>query len=362
MTLQKRLLDGRVILAFCWLSILLVVSQVVGQEGAAGLEGLSRDVGMPLRWAAIVGAVAFVAVVLGGYLLTGPNRRPGIPRQCLIGALAFAALILSNAVPDWGFRALGLGDCPAPCRLVIFLLLAIVWGGLWYWMLPVVQEWFQAPNDLAPESSGNPPDGPVTLIALVSRIEPKQFPLSDGQSAVTLTRGDGANAKVYPLAFTSLAQDIEALQGSRWPWQQLLRAVSRYAPRPGLKIVLVGSKKTSDEDRGSHEQLLSLCKPFLERYPELNGATVEVLSQNLDFENFNEVKDAIRHCIREQCGRVGEGNVFVDITGGQKVASAAAAAATIGTKGQFQYIRTNDPDKSVVVSDLQPPAVPTAGS
>jgi hypothetical protein len=362
MTLEKPFLSGRVMLAFCWLSILLVVSQVVGQEGAAGLEGFSRRVGMPLHWAAIVGAVALGAVVLGGYLLTRPNPRPGMTRQCLIGASAFTALILSNAVPDWGFRALGLGDCPAPYRLVIFLLFAIVWGGLWCWMLPVVQGWFQTPVDLATKGIDTLPEGPVTLIALVSRIEPKQFPLSDGQSAVTLTRGDGANAKAYPLAFTSLAQDIEALQGSKWPWQQLLRAVSRYAPRPGLRILLVGSRTTGDDDRGSHEQLATLCKPFLDRYPELRGAAVDVLPQTLDFEDFNEVKEAIRHCIREQCGRVAEGNVFVDITGGQKVASAAAAAATIGTMGQFQYVRTNDTTGSVVVSDLHPPVVPTAGN
>lgn len=355
-------LDCEVMLAFLWFSLLLVVSQVVGQEGSAGLEGVFHWAGWSLDRAVVVSALVLGAVVLGGYLLAGSNPRPGPFVQFLIAALAFAAVILSNAVPDWGFRALGLADCPTACRLAIFALLVVVWSGLWHWMLPMVQAWFQAPIDLAAKGSEGPPEGPLTLIAIVSRIEPKEFPFSRDQATAALTKGEGANARTYPLAFASLAQDIDALQDSRWPWQQLLRAVNRYAPRSGLKIVLVGSRTTSDKDRGSHEQLATLCKPFLERYPELRGATVEVLPQALDFEEFNDVKETIRRCIREQCRNVGEGNVFVDITGGQKVASAAAAAATIGTMGQFQYVRTNDPDGKVVVSDLHPPVVPTAGN
>ena len=45
------------------------------------------------------------------------------------------------------------------------------------------------------------------------------------------------------LAFRSLADDIENLNDPhwQWSWQQALRAVARFAPRPGLKIILVGS-------------------------------------------------------------------------------------------------------------------------
>ena len=160
-------------------------------------------------------------------------------------------------------------------------------------------------------------------------------------------------------------QDIAALVDSGWSWQQLLRAVSRYSPRKDLKIILVGSK-TNAKGPGSHEQLEFLCKPFLKRYPELAQTEVVVLPHALDFENFNEVKNTVRGCIREESKKVGEGRVFVDITGGQKVASAAAAAATIGTMGQFQYVSTNKQCGTgdfyeVIVSDLHPQAVPAVG-
>ena len=103
-----------------------------------------------------------------------------------------------------------------------------------------------------------------------------------------------------------------------------------------------------------------LCKTFLERYPEVAPDSVRIFPHPLDFEDFTQVKKRVRECIREEYRRVGEGKVFVDITGGQKVASAAAAAATIGTMGQFQYVRTNEP-WTVIVSDLHPQAVPAAG-
>lgn len=353
---------GEVLQAFFWLFLFLVVSQVVSQEGSIGLEVFFHWIGWPLPWAVTVCALVLGGAVLGGYRLADANRRPGGLAQFMIGSLAVAAVILSNAVPDWGFRSLGLGDCSTMWRATLFVFLVIVWGGLWWWMLPVVQGWFQTPIDLATKGSEPPPTGPITLIAIVSRIEPREFPFSRDQPTVTLTRGEGANTRTYELTFSSLAQDIEALRGSKWSWQQLLRAVNRYVSRTGLKIVLVGSRTMGAQDRGSHEQLATLCKPFLERYPELSGAAVEVLPEALDFEEFNEVKETIRRCIRDQCGSVGERNVFVDITGGQKVASAAAAAATIGTMGQFQYVRTNDPYGSVVVSDLHPPVVPAAGS
>jgi hypothetical protein len=342
--------------------LLLIVTQVIGQEATAGLETILGRVGM---WspgvAAAVCGLLLVAVVWSGYLVTQAFPRPGRGAEVVVGMLAFFAVVLSNAVPGWGFKALGIESWSMGRRAAVFAALAAVWAGLWHWVLPRVQQWFQTPIDLAAQKRPDPPAGPVTLIAIVSRIRPDEFSLAPDRTTATLTRGQGDRAKTYPLTFASLAHDIEALQGSEWSWQQLLRAVHRYAPRSGLKIVLVGSKTTGGNDRGSHEQLAALCKPFLERYPELRGTTVEVLPQALDFEEFNAVKDAIRACIRDECRRVEETNVFVDITGGQKVASAAAAAATIGTSGHFQYVRTNDP-YDVVVSDLHPQAVPSAGA
>jgi hypothetical protein len=85
--------------------------------------------------------------------------------------------------------------------------------------------------------------------------------------------------------------------------------------------------------------------------------TVAIHPNPLDFEDYNSVMESIRNLLRRECEGNTDTNVFVDITGGQKIASVAAAAATIGTIGQFQYVQTNHPN-DVLVSDLHPQVIP----
>jgi hypothetical protein len=85
--------------------------------------------------------------------------------------------------------------------------------------------------------------------------------------------------------------------------------------------------------------------------------TVEIHPEPLDYEDYNSVMDSIRDRLKQECESKPDINIFVDITGGQKITSVAAAAATIGTIGQFQYVQTNDPYE-VLVSDLHPQVIP----
>jgi len=358
MTQPNRFLRREDLFAFLGLTGLLIVSQLLAQDGTSAVRWVLQRGGLwSLPWTLLISSLALCAVALSGFLLGRSNPRPGPAAKLGFGVLAFCGLVLSNAVPSWFTEAAHLDRYPIAARFVCFLVLMAILVGLWSRMLPLVQKRFETTIDLDTSDTKQIPEGPVTLIALVSR-EQTSFSMALGNRTAMVRKPDGTTAF---LKFESLADDIRALHDPdwKWPWQQLLRAVERYKFRPGLRIVLVGSASSPDGQRGSHEQLGVLAN-LLMSYPELKsiGVTVEEFPTPLDFENFNQVKEAVRQCIRDACKRVSETNVFVDITGGQKVASAAAAVATIGTNGKFQYVRTNDPWK-ILVSDLQPQTMPS---
>ena len=349
---RQRRFTRQELLAFLGLIFLLFVSQFLAQEAAAFIETIAVRMGVwSPRWAAGISFVTLCAVVWLAHAVTRSQPRLSDGGQQIICAVAFVVVVLSNAAPGWMAAGLGVGELPFSFRSAVSAAVCVVWVMLWYRMLPRIKQWFEAPVDLVVDSSPVVPVGPLSLIALISKISSDELDLPPHPATACLRRGAG-----YLLTFASLEQDIAGLNSSNWPWQQLLRAVHRYAPRPDLRIILIGS---GPGDSGSHAQLM-LCKTFLERYPEIAPDSVGIFPHPLDFEDFNQVKKRVRECIREECRRVGEGKVFVDITGGQKVASAAAAAATIGAMGQFQYVRTNEP-WTVIVSDLHPQAVPAAG-
>lgn len=74
----------------------------------------------------------------------------------------------------------------------------------------------------------------------------------------------------------------------------------------------------------------------------------------IDFENFNDVRDHLFLVVQKASCIVGDDCVFVDVTGGQKTTSIAAAVATTGETGRCQYVQTNWPNR-VLLYDLHPP-------
>lgn len=198
----------------------------------------------------------------------------------------------------------------------------------------------EGPQDIRPadiEQTELPQPPPLTLLLCVSRPSHQKLTFStDGSepfATVTVSLQDN-RTQDYPLAGQSLSNDIDALNGSRWNWQQLLRAIK---PHTGLKkIILIGSS-----GNGSHAHLDD-CVKLLDHYLPA-GADVLKHPIPLAFENFNEIKTALRSVITVESKLVGEGRVAIDVTGGQATTSIAAAAATIGTEAVFQYVQTNPP-------------------
>jgi hypothetical protein len=353
-------IDAQERFAFAGLAGLLTLSQLVGQEGASSLQ---LFFGPPALWKAIVAAAAYSSVAYVGYRLSLNTPRPDQRRRRQLVLLALLAVILSNLFPDLILKSLGVGREYDLARWLILAGIAILWIGLYEHVFPTIQEHYQTPINLATTTNPPLPSGAVTLIALVSSIETIEIKMHS-TGPWTLSRPNG---QTYSLKFQSISDDAKALDGSGWKWQQLLRSVSPHLTSntvKSLKIVLVGSKDgppvaaSKTVTQGSHDQLQSHCKPLLERYEKSDlPLTVAIHPNPLDFEDYNSVMESIRNLLRRECEGNTDTNVFVDITGGQKIASVAAAAATIGTIGQFQYVQTNHPN-DVLVSDLHPQVIP----
>lgn len=360
LSMPPKPIDAQERFAFAGLAGLLTLSQMVGQEGASSLQLLF---GPPALWKATLAAVVYASVAFVGYRLSRNTPRPDQRRRRQLVLLALLAVILSNLFPDLILKSLGVVREYDLARWLILAGIAILWIGLYEQVIPTILERYQMPINLSATPNPPVPSGDITLIALVSSIKTSEIQMHSTEPW-KLGRDDG---KFYLLNFKSVNGDVNALDGSRWPWQQLLRSVNRYLASDKvtkLKIVLVGSKDgppiaaSTTVTQGSFDQLDSHCKPLLERYKRLDSRlTVETHPEPLDYEDYNTVMDSIRDRLKQECESKPDMNVFVDITGGQKITSVAAAAATIGTNGQFQYVQTNPP-YDVLVSDLHPQTIP----
>jgi hypothetical protein len=264
-----------------------------------------------------------------------------------------------------------------------WLLLLVVFGVSWTVLalhqLPAVQKWFHSPEDRSPKQSNGHPIGHVIVVMLVSAIDDDSLTFHEGEAVATVTGFDSRSSKKVAKAieFKSLRADITNLANTNWRWQQMLRGiepvVARPAPANRTTIVLVGSSGPT----GSFIQL-DKCIRFLRSYPELNGVAIEkspesarqaakreggkkllddVREEGVNFEDFNEVKRHIFLVVLDAASKVGDDRVFVDVTGGQKTTSIAAAVATTGETGFCQYVQTNWPH-DLLFYDLHPPELP----
>ncbi len=188
----------------------------------------------------------------------------------------------------------------------------------------------QRPRLLPDSSGGIPEEGPVTL--------------SDGKSSVTLGRKD-------------LLADAKALgEKLGWNWEMLLRGLAPHAG--GLhRLYLVGSADTPTQPGSSHElgTAARLLAPYLGaagRAATVSGAAnlIKQWPAPVDFEDFGAVHSTLEE-IRRQLGReqVGDRELCVDITGGQKPTSAAAGTFTMNKDVVLQYVQTNPPKDSHIL-------------
>lgn len=132
-------------------------------------------------------------------------------------------------------------------------------------------------------------------------------------------------------------EEIEPLNDLEWNWQQILRAL--YPHRDSLvEVHLIGSPD-KDNKPGTGSQAFA---QDAERLIKTYRPKVEVITQPqaVDFEDFNAVVSVIGDTLEELKKKYSEDDIIIDITGGQKTASIAAATVTLNSQMHFQYVKT----------------------
>ncbi len=162
----------------------------------------------------------------------------------------------------------------------------------------------------------------------------------------TLSRGIAMGSKASAITKDGISveltgdidKDIDALEPLNCNTQQFLRALAPHVATVE-RIVLVGSpgEKGSARLRPAYAELVH-------RY--LPTASIDCQSDEVDMEDL----DAMRILIDDLCEAliqdhgVAEDNIMIDVTGGQKTASIAAAIATLHRpRVRFQYVSTTLP-------------------
>lgn len=201
------------------------------------------------------------------------------------------------------------------------------------------------------------------LIAAVSWLSKPLLITRDGKLAIPWD--DGRN--ICELT-GDLGTDIESITQAHakgawrgpYPWngQQFLRAIACHA---GIleQVILLGSTGAdgSHTQLRDYERLVHLYAPKPAQKPN-----VDISQPPVEFEDLHAMEDAFAQCIRVIMRKpYTEDDIILDVTGGQKTASIAAALATLSRhKLEFQYVRTGG-DNSVLAFNVVAEARPKPG-
>lgn len=373
--------------------VLLTVTQLIGQAGTNLVQWLWAGSGLGPYWLAAILGIAFVMAALGSLGLGDRYARPSAWVIGIRAILIVVTIIASNTL----FTQLQAGaEWILGGSWSLTLLATTVLLGVWGWAslvkMPELQQWFHAPVAKTTSASRGVPAGPLVLVTIVSKIGDGSLEFDDlnGGATVVFDKQGDKTGRRRQVDSTSLAAGIESLNDeTKWPWQQLLRGIKPVAERPGadaaLTIVLVGSSGPT----GSFRQLPDLIR-FMRLFPELAemrhvhitrmrtdrcprclrffcdpGCPDRGGDNGVNFEDYNQILRLVRETVFDACDLVGDDHVLVDVTGGQKPTSLAAAVATIGEKGIVQYVQTdptlveqNEEKIHVEFYDLHPPERP----
>lgn len=187
---------------------------------------------------------------------------------------------------------------------------------------------FQAVRGLNQEVCNKPLPCVVLLLS-----PPGRHDFSCNENPFCITVGD----KLIP---TTLERDIAQLEGTGWPWQQMLRGLLPHGKDDTLKhIYLIGSSDTKTR-QGSFSSLY-LAKNLIQHY--FPTAKVESHPSAVHFENFDALADTLSVALKKLKKHFREKEITVDVTGGQKTTSIAGAVVTFKSGVTFQYVQTDEP-------------------
>lgn len=168
------------------------------------------------------------------------------------------------------------------------------------------------------------------------------FPLPECTDGICRVRDN----KGKEITFTGkLTDDIEAFSRAGWRWngQQFLRGLEPHLSAGVLSdLVLIGSSG----ERASYTSL-EVAKQLVGLYSD---ARVHFYPEAIDFEDIQSLQQVFDGWIKTfSDSGVAERDILLDITGGQKTTSIAAALTTLlWNRVEFQYVESRE---SVVVGE-----------
>lgn len=134
----------------------------------------------------------------------------------------------------------------------------------------------------------------------------------------------------------------EIFQGIRFSWEMQVRIIENY--KDNLQFIyIIGSKSGSYELIEKFKQLIHLLGYYNLKFIKLEGP--------IDFEDMKENIEAIESAYKKLKEEgIKDDEILIDITGGQKIQSAAGAFCALAKDRYFCYISTND--KNIKIYDV----------
>jgi hypothetical protein len=128
---------------------------------------------------------------------------------------------------------------------------------------------------------------------------------------------------------------------SRLNWRQQLRMLAKNTDLE--TIYVISSQEKSCKQLGIYIELIN-------NYRE-NVRVVPIMEEGIDFENLKQVTKAIQKAINEATKIYDKTEIAIDITGGQKTASIAAANYTLQHRElEFFYVAQDENEQTKIIS------------
>jgi hypothetical protein len=180
---------------------------------------------------------------------------------------------------------------------------------------------------------------PPRAIALSISTTPHKITTFQSKGlSVEVRRGNAVEAQFISLQRIpeKIREDIDALDSLKPNWQQLLRGIAPFV-EAAVEIEYV-TLMASTQSEAFLQQSADLLRPYLSK------ATFEMKTIG-DFDDYQTTLDCFGVLLQERRENgIHDAEVVIDVTGGQKITSAAGAAATLNGSVVFQYVPgTADP-------------------
>ncbi len=254
-------------------------------------------------------------------------------------SLVFVLILLQSWIADgiagndlftWIYGGLSFTTRPRYWGMAIFMM--IISGALIAWVLYKRRRTF-LPFQV--QRIGEPDTVIPHGVLILTMSQTGSWRVEDSNNRLIRVSGDSVDLN------GSLKEVLDRLSAlgerEKFSWEQLSRAISKHVDEPTGKperVILLGSPGNDGTAKRFEE-----CRAFLRRFfPSIPEKAFE--KKEAGFDNLEDLIHAYRMVIRENHRR--ESEIMIDVTGGTKVVSIAAAMVTLEHPAiEFQYVETH---------------------